>query len=131
MNDQQNMTINELQEKLVAKVWQDEAFKQELINNPKAVIERELGKKLPESLNIQVLEETGHTFYFVLPKKPTNELSEEQLEAVAGGGPIGAAVGGVIGAITGAASGSPGVSALDVLSGAAAGATIGAIAPTP
>ena len=86
MADQQKMTRNELEAKLVAHAWQDEAFKQELISNPRAVLEREIGHKVSESTDIRVLEETGNTIYFVLPKKPSiDELSEEQLEAVAGG----------------------------------------------
>ncbi|MEP0790641.1 NHLP leader peptide family RiPP precursor [Funiculus sociatus GB2-C1] len=81
------MTRNELEAKLVAHAWQDEAFKQELVSNPEAAIERELGQKMPEGANVQVLEETGDTFYLIIPKKPgVEELSEEQLEAVAGGG---------------------------------------------
>jgi hypothetical protein len=86
MADQQKITRDELEAKLVAHAWQDEAFKQELISNPKVAIERELGQKLPESTNIKVLEETGNTIYFVLPSKPSvEELSDEQLESVAGG----------------------------------------------
>ncbi|MBD2530121.1 NHLP leader peptide family natural product precursor [Nostoc flagelliforme FACHB-838] len=86
MAEQQKMTRNELEAKLVAHAWQDEAFKQELISNPRAAVEREIGQKVPESTDIRVLEETGNTIYFVLPKKPSiDELSEEQLEAVAGG----------------------------------------------
>jgi hypothetical protein len=87
MADQQKITKNELEAKLVAQAWKDEAFKQELINNPKAVLEREIGQKIPENADIRVLEETANTVYLVIPKKPTvDELSEEQLEAVAGGG---------------------------------------------
>ena len=87
MADQQKMTRNELEAKLVAHAWQEEAIKQELISNPRAAIEREFGQQVPESINIRVLEETGNTIYVVLPKKPSiDELSDEQLEAVAGGG---------------------------------------------
>ncbi|MBD1930385.1 MULTISPECIES: hypothetical protein [Cyanophyceae] len=55
----------------------------------------------------------------------SNELSTEELEAVAGGGLGGIIAGAVIGGVVGAASGDPGVSAKDVLEGAAAGAGIG------
>ena len=77
----------EFESKLIAKAWQNEAFKQELISNPKAVYERELGQQLPENLQIRVMEETSDTLYLTLPKTPqvSEELSEEALEAVAGG----------------------------------------------
>lgn len=84
MANAQLMTRKDLEAKLVAKAWEDEAFKQELISNPKAVIEREIGGQLPENADIQVIEETDHTVYIVLPDKP-QQLSSAELEAVAGG----------------------------------------------
>lgn len=48
---------------------------------------RELGQQLPENLQIRVMEETSDTIYLALPRSPqvTEELSDEALEAVAGG----------------------------------------------
>jgi hypothetical protein len=84
----ENINGKNFESSLIAKAWKDEAFKQELIRNPKTVIERELGKKLPESLHIKVLEEDVNTVYLVLPAamQVTEQLSEEALEAFAGGG---------------------------------------------
>lgn len=81
----------EFETSLIVRAWQDESFKQELITNPKAVYEKELGKKAPENCTITVLEETADQMYLILPAKPvinsSDELSESALEAVAGGGP--------------------------------------------
>ncbi len=75
--------------KIITKAWQDGNFKQELLINPKEVFERESGTKAPEGLQITILEETPLHYYMVLPVKPnlgeSEELSEEALEAVAGG----------------------------------------------
>ncbi len=95
---------SEVQKKIIAKAWEDEAFKQELLSNPKAVLQRELNINLPDSISVNILEETADTSYLVLPQKPSDqlaadigdievtevgaegELSDEELEAVAGGG---------------------------------------------
>ena len=92
MTEQQpkRITRHELEAELTAKAWKDEAFKQELINNPKAAYINELQQQLPENLEIRVLEETSTTLYLIIPQKPANmqfteELSQEALESVAGG----------------------------------------------
>lgn len=77
----------EFEAELIAKAWKNEAFKQELLSNSKAVYARELGQQLPENLQIRVMEETPDTIYLALPRVPqvSEELSDEALEAVAGG----------------------------------------------
>jgi hypothetical protein len=91
MTEQNQMTRNDLEARLVARAWQDDDFKQELLSNPKAAFEREFGDKVhisEGSADIRVFEEKANSFYLVIPKKPninTEELSEDQLEAVAGG----------------------------------------------
>jgi hypothetical protein len=90
MTEQNQMTRNNLEARLVARAWQDDEFKQELLNNPRAAFKREFGDKISfyEDADIRVIEETYNTFCLVIPKKPnisTEELSEDQLEAVAGG----------------------------------------------
>lgn len=72
---------------IVAKALKDATFKQELLSNSKATIEREVGQTLPPGLEIQVVEETPTTLYLVLPSTSTvpRELSDQQLESVAGG----------------------------------------------
>jgi hypothetical protein len=83
----QNVSRTDFESSLIAKAWKDEVFKQELVNNPKAVIEKELEQKLSSSVKIQVLEENSDTLYLVIPQAPqvSEELSEEALESVAGG----------------------------------------------
>lgn len=80
------MTRQEIEEKLIARAWQDESFKQELISNPRSAFEKE-GITLPENIEVRVVEESPNTFYLVLPVRPseTAELSEAELESVAGG----------------------------------------------
>jgi hypothetical protein len=69
---------------VVAKAWQDEAFKRRLLGNPQAVLE-EHGLPLPPGKAVRVVEDTADTVHLVLPPKPAGELSDEQLDQVAGG----------------------------------------------
>jgi hypothetical protein len=86
--EQQSM---DLEAKLIEKAMTDEAFKRELMSNPKAAIAKEVGQEVLAELEIEVLEQTPAKLYLVLPMSesaenfPNEELAEEQLEAVAGG----------------------------------------------
>ncbi len=80
---------------LIARVWKDPKFADELRRNPKAVVERELaavnpGTKLPADATIKVLEETPTTIYLIVPPKPQRvaELSDAELTQIAGGATI-------------------------------------------
>ena len=68
---------------LMAKVWADAHFKAQLMVNPAATLKAE-GIDIPDGMEIRVLENTETVFHLVLPVKPT-ELSDEELDAVAGG----------------------------------------------
>jgi hypothetical protein len=96
MSEERPATREEKLAPVIAKAWQDEAYRKELIADPKGVLQKEFGVELPEGLSIEVLEESPSKLYIVIPPKPTGELSDEQLEAVAGGACIP-----VVGAIAG------------------------------
>ena len=70
--------------KIIAKAWRDPAFKAELIANPAAALKAE-GIHVPAGMAVTVVENTDKQFHLVLPPVPTDELSDEALEAVAGG----------------------------------------------
>ncbi len=69
--------------RLVANCWSDEAFKQRLLANPTAVLQ-EAGMPVPEGTEVRVVENTDRLVYLPLPVRP-RELSDEQLDAAAGG----------------------------------------------
>jgi len=70
--------------KIIAKAWRDPAFKVELIANPAAALKAE-GIDVPAGMAVTVVENTDKLFHLVLPPVPSNELSDEALDAVAGG----------------------------------------------
>lgn len=75
---------------LIQRSMQDEDLRRRLLEYRKSTVEQERGAKLPEGIEVQVIEETPETIYLVLPPKAETsqdggELSDRELEAVAGG----------------------------------------------
>ena len=91
---QQNPTsdrVFQAHKQLLVKSMKDEAFRQELLSNPKGVLERELGITFPQGVNVQVHEDTSDTLHLVVPKRVPaqgSELTDAELEQVALGVPV-------------------------------------------
>ena len=79
----------EVERRLIERSLQDESFRQRLLADPRAAIEQELGSRLPESIEVRVVEESADTIYLVLPSRSADaqgsELSDQELEDVSGG----------------------------------------------
>ncbi|AET69229.1 TOMM propeptide domain protein [Desulfosporosinus orientis DSM 765] len=89
MSEEKLPSWQEFQNELVVRALKDESFRKELLADPKAVVEKEMGKlkegsKLPEALEVKVIEQPANALYLVLPTI-SDELSDEALENVAGG----------------------------------------------
>jgi Nitrile hydratase, alpha chain len=80
----------EWERSLINRSLQDEEFRQRLLDDPKGALEQELGGRLPEGVEVRAVEETKDTIYLVLPSASPlgegGEISDEELDAVAGGG---------------------------------------------
>ena len=80
----------EMERRLVQRSLHDESFRQRLLEDPKAAVEQEIGTRLPEEVKVVAIEETTDTVYLVLPSASpageTGELSDRELESVAGAG---------------------------------------------
>lgn len=71
-------------------VWDDDSLREKIKDSPKDTLEKTLGIKLPDNLNIKVIDETeANTLYLTLPHHPNQvcgfELTPDQLDKVAGG----------------------------------------------
>lgn len=77
----------EIHDQLVSRAQQDPDFRQQLLSNPAAALETQLGTSIPEGVNIRVVEESPQEVYVVLPAAPAQggALSDDQLASVAGG----------------------------------------------
>lgn len=78
-HDEQSKRLSQL----IAKAWADDNFKKKLLSDPASVLKAE-GVELPAGMRVQAVEDTQTVHHLVIPAKPT-ELSEEELEKVAGG----------------------------------------------
>lgn len=79
---------DQVEQDIIQKAATDSAFRQQLISNPRATLEGQIGAPLPSGVKVQVLEETPSQYYLVLPPagvQAGSQLSEEQLGTVAGG----------------------------------------------
>ncbi len=87
--DENTLTARQrLEAQLIDRAMKDKAFREELVRDPKAVFTRDLGISMPANIDVQVVEESPTTVYLVLPQAPPlagAELSDAELEAVAGG----------------------------------------------
>ena len=84
------MSRREVEEKIVALAWKDDGFRRKFLADPKQQCESHLGTKLPATLKIAAYQEDENNLHFVIPMKPANlgELSDEDLEKVAGGADV-------------------------------------------
>jgi hypothetical protein len=82
---QQSESRKEFEASIVARAEADPAFREALLSNAKATIEKELGVALPAELEWRALEETPMVRYLVLPARGDGEMSELEIEGVTGG----------------------------------------------
>ncbi len=76
-------TAEEMRRRLTEKATEDEAFRQQLLADPRSVISREFGIEIPEAIDIHIHQSSKNNFHLALPA--STELDEEQLEQIAGG----------------------------------------------
>ena len=81
-------------QEVLQKAWEDNDFKQRLVNNPEATLGEFTGQtmNLPEGKKIVVNDQTDDSVVYInIPRRPNFddiELNEEQLETIAGGGSL-------------------------------------------
>ncbi len=107
--------------KTIERAWSDPKFKAKLLADPKEAA-AEMGVKVPDVVDLKVWENSASVEHMVLPMNPAvTELSDADLEAVAGGGlSKGAQVGLGCGVGSGVAAGLGGALAFTAI-GAAVG----------
>ena len=71
--------------KVIARSWDDDAYKSKLLNDPRTVL-ADAGINVPADVDITITEQLPGQMNLVLPAKPVEgEISDEALQTVAGG----------------------------------------------
>lgn len=79
-------SLNALYMQIQKKALVDEEFRNELLEDPNAIIEKESGETLPEGFKVNVIEsDPAYDATFVLPDMIGDELDDADLDQVAGG----------------------------------------------
>lgn len=76
--------------RILARTWTDSSFKQRLLEQPAAVL-ADYGVEIPAGVEVLAVENTPERFYLLIPPPPAEEISEDELLSVAGGGTVGTA----------------------------------------
>jgi hypothetical protein len=86
MSDSPNqITRADVEEAILARVMEDPAFAAHLKADPKAALCGMFDTEIPADLQISVFEETPNHLMIRIPVMFTDEISESELEGVAGG----------------------------------------------
>jgi hypothetical protein len=81
------MTDSNIKQQVLARAIKDAAFRQALLSDAKGVLAREFNIQVDDGVTIRVVEDTPTTHTIVLPAQrvTAQDLSDAELEAVAGG----------------------------------------------
>ena len=75
-----------LEAKIIAKARQDDKFRRNLLKDPKGTLVKEFKIPVPDSIDLQVIEEKANKLFLVLPIDPGDlEVPDEALKKVAAG----------------------------------------------
>jgi hypothetical protein len=79
------ITRADIEEVILTKVVEDPAFAARLKADPKAALREAFETELPDELQITVFQESANHLMIRIPLMITDEVSESELEGVAGG----------------------------------------------
>jgi hypothetical protein len=80
-------TRNEVEEVIIKQAISNKGYRALLIANPRDMVERQIGQKLPENVQVELVQEAANKIVLRLPHVVAegDQLADEDLEQVAGG----------------------------------------------
>jgi hypothetical protein len=84
------MTRGEMQDLLMKFALSNPTYRQALLKNPRAVVEKQFNMELGSDVKVKAVEETADTIYVIVPHVVVAgaELDDADLEKVAGGAKV-------------------------------------------
>ena len=79
------MNRSELQKEVVKEVMSNSEFRKQLLANPKETLNKNFKTDFSDKINVNIIEEDQNTVNIIVPEA-SSELSDDELENVAGGG---------------------------------------------
>lgn len=73
------MSVAVLKNQVIQKAWEDAAFKQRLLTDPKAALQEVLGISLPDNITLKTVEEGSNEFYLVIPPSPSSGVMKTDI----------------------------------------------------
>lgn len=77
------MKATEMLEQLLSRAGEDPDFRARLLADPEGTLKDEYGFKVPEGMELKVIEDSRSTSHLVLPPDP--QLSMEEMRLISGG----------------------------------------------
>ncbi|WP_445321980.1 NHLP leader peptide family RiPP precursor [Paenibacillus sp. FSL M7-0420] len=73
------LSVGVLKNQVIQKAWEDPAFKQRLLADPKAALQEVLGINLPDNITLKTVEEGSNEFYLVIPPSPSSDVMKTRI----------------------------------------------------
>lgn len=83
--DKVALFLNSLNVQIIGRSWNDVPWRQAMIDDPRATLEKELGAEFPPHLKVRSLVDDENTIHFVLPTHPKDEDVEGPAEHLLAG----------------------------------------------
>lgn len=74
------MSEQDLKQQIIEKAWSDEAFKAQLLADPKAALKDAFGLDIPADVEIVIVEETATKVGLVIPQHPSTAGKPNNVE---------------------------------------------------
>ncbi|WP_028609347.1 NHLP leader peptide family RiPP precursor [Paenibacillus harenae] len=74
------MSSEQLREKIIQKAWEDAKFKKLLLADPKKALKETFGIDVPDTIELEAVEDTPNKYHLVIPPNPSEVQSDASVK---------------------------------------------------